>query len=429
MPAYFRPCIFNASLMSTRSQDPLLAFRFLEFRYYVAANFLFTSAFLIQEVVIGFELYKITNDPLAIGLVGLSYALPFMSLTLLGGHLADRLSKKKMLLISLSGMATCSALLSYFAGQLTNTPDESHLQYIIYGLIAVTGGCYAFYSPTASSLRPMLVPRYAYENAATWGSAGWQAGTIIGPALSGFIYAWKGFSNTILVVVGLQICVFFLLMLIGDRKIEQPEQGSLIVKIKEGIAFVIQKKMLLYSISLDLFAVLFGGVVAILPVFAKDILGVGAEGLGVLRAAPSVGAMIMLLALSFFSLLKNAWRTLLLSVAAFGVMTIVFAISKNFWLSVAALFFTGVFDSVSVVIRQTILQLLVPDEMRGRVGAVNGIFLSASNELGAFESGVAAKLIGAVPSVIFGGVMALGIVARVWTKSKRLFKTDLMEEI
>ncbi len=405
-----------------------MAFRFREFRYYVAANFLFTCAFLIQEVVIGFELYKITNDPLAIGLVGLSYALPYMSLSLFGGHLADRLSKKKMLLFSLTGIMISSALLSYFGAQLADTPDESRLQYIIYGLIAVTGACYAFYSPTASSLKPMLVPRYAYENAATWGSAGWQAGTILGPALSGFIYAWTGFSTTILVVVGLQVAVFLFLMLIGDRKIQQVEQGNLLAKIKQGIAFVFEKKMLLYSISLDLFAVLFGGVVAILPVFAKDILGVGAEGLGILRAAPSVGAMITLLTLSFFSLLKNAWRTLLLNVAAFGVATLVFALSKNFWLSVAALFFTGAFDAVSVVIRQTILQLLVPDEMRGRVGAVNGIFLSASNELGAFESGLAASLIGAVPSVVFGGAMAIGIVSWVWMKSKQLFKLDLMEE-
>lgn len=414
--------------MTAPVRDPLLAFRFPEFRYYVAANFLFTCAFLIQEVVIGFELYKITNDPLAIGLVGLSYALPFMGLSLVGGHLADRLSKKKILLISLTGMTACSALLSYFAAQLADTPGERSLQFIIYGLIAVTGGCYAFYSPTASSLKPMLVPRHAYENAATWGSAGWQAGTIVGPALSGFIYAWTDFSTTIQVVVGLQVVVFLLITLIGDRKILQQESGNLIVKIKQGIAFVFQKKMLLYSISLDLFAVLFGGVVAILPVFAKDILGVGAEGLGILRAAPSVGAMLTLLTLSFFSLLKNAWRTLLLNVAAFGVATLVFAVSENFWLSVVALFFTGAFDAVSVVIRQTILQLLVPDEMRGRVGAVNGIFLSASNELGAFESGLAASLMGAVPSVIFGGVMALGIVGWVWMKSKHLFGVDLREE-
>jgi MFS family permease len=413
--------------MTASANDPLLAFRFSEFRYYVAANFLFTCAFLIQEVVIGFELYKITNDPLAIGLVGLFYALPFMGLSLVGGHLADRLSKKKILLTSLTGMTICSVLLSYFAAQLAGTPGEGRLQFIIYALIAVTGGCYAFYMPTASSLKPMLVPRYAYENAATWGSAGWQAGTIVGPALSGFIYAWCGFSNTILVVVALLVVVFLLITFIGDRKIQQQETGHIIANIREGIAFVFQKKMLLYSISLDLFAVLFGGVVAILPVFAKDVLGVGAEELGILRAAPSVGAMITLLTLSFFSLLKNAWRTLLLNVAAFGVATLVFAVSKNFWLSVVALFFTGAFDAVSVVIRQTILQLLVPDEMRGRVGSVNGIFLSASNELGAFESGLAASLIGAVPSVIFGGAMAIGIVAWVWMKSKHLFGVDLRE--
>ncbi|MBI5915800.1 MAG: MFS transporter [Bacteroidetes bacterium] len=413
--------------MAKSEHDPLLAFRFPEFRYYVAANFLFTCAFLIQEVIIGYELYKLTKDPKAIAFIGLSYALPFMALSLLGGHFADKWSKKKILLGSLAGIAACSLTLFFVSKSMTDAAAARSLQYVIYAVVALTGGFYAFYSPTASSLKPLLVPRHAYENAATWGSAGWQAGTIVGPALSGFIYAWGGFSNTILAVIFLQVLVVGFILLIGDRKVENPEAGNIFQKVKEGIAFVGRTRMLLYSISLDLFAVLFGGVVAILAVFAEDILKVGPQWLGVLRAAPSVGAMLMLLLLTFTSVMDHAWKKMLLAVAGFGVATIVFALSKNLWLSIVALFFTGAFDAVSVVIRHTILQLVVPDEMRGRVGAVNGIFLSASNELGAFESGMAASWLGTVRSVVAGGVLSLAIVGWVWWKSRDLFDVDLRD--
>lgn len=390
----------------------------------MAANFLFTVGFLIQEVIIGYELYKLTNDPKAIGFVGLSYALPFMGLSLLGGHLADKVSKKKILLISVSGIAACSLVLFFVSKYLTGESAHS-LQYVIYAVIAATGGFYAFFSPTASSLKPFLVPREAYENAATWGSAGWQTGTIIGPGISGFIYNWGGFSNTILVVIALFGTVFGCILLIGDRKVVEQSEGDILQKVKEGIAFVVRTRMLLYSISLDLFAVLFGGVVAILSVFANDILKVGPEWLGVLRAAPSVGAVLTLFILTRTSVMDKAWRNMLLAVAGFGVATIVFALSKNIWLSITALFFTGAFDAVSVVIRHTILQLVVPDEMRGRVGAVNGIFLSASNELGAFESGMMASWLGTVRSVVAGGVLSLAIVSTVWWKSRDLFEVDL----
>ncbi len=410
--------------MSLEKKDSFLAFRYPEFRYYMMANFLFTVGFLIQEVIIGYELYKLTGDPKAIGFVGLSYAVPFMGLSLVGGHLADKMSKKKILLLSVSGIAACSLFLFFVSKSLTGESAHS-LQYVIYAVIAATGGFYAFFAPTASSLKPFLVPREAYENAATWGSAGWQSGTIIGPGISGFIYNWGGFSNTILVVIVLFSAVFGFILLIGDRKIVEQSAGNILQKVKEGIAFVGRTRMLLYSISLDLFAVLFGGVVAILSVFAQDILKVGPEWLGVLRAAPSVGAVLTLLLLTRTSVMDKAWRNMLLGVAGFGVATIVFALSKNIWLSIVALFFTGAFDAVSVVIRHTILQLVVPDEMRGRVGAVNGIFLSASNELGAFESGMAASWLGTVRSVVAGGVLSLAIVTVVWWKSRDLFEVDL----
>lgn len=417
-------------MTTSSTPDQFLAFRFPEFRLYVGATFIFASALLMQEVIIGYELYKITGDPFAIALVGLVQAVPFIGLSLYGGHLADVLSKRKVLIISLLAISLCSLGL-VFASQ--KWPGEAHvnlLQIIIYVVVFITGTCYAFYSPTKNSLMAFLVPRRAYESAATWGSTGWHMGTIVGPGISGFVYIWVGFSGTILLAALLMASTIVFWLFIKDYKIPPTgEKTGVWQKIKEGLRFVRKTRMLLYSISLDLFSVLFGGVIAILPVFAEDVLHVGADGLGILRAAPAIGALMMLVVLSRLSLLRRAWRTLLVFVAGFGVATLVFAISKNFYLSVAALFFTGAFDAVSMVIRSTIMQLLVPDEMRGRVGSVNGIFISASNELGAFESGTMARLMGAVPSVIFGGVASLAIVAFVWWKTRDLLDEDLRQVV
>jgi MFS family permease len=414
-------------MTSEANKQPFLAFSFPEFRLYMGASFLFTVAFLIQEVIIGYELYQVTGDPLAIGLLGLAHALPFIGLSLVGGHLADLFSKKKMLLISMAGMMACSLLLYLASRQLSSGNHSLSLQIAIYGVVFVTGACYAFYSPTASALKAFLVPKSAYENAATWSSTAWQVGTVTGPGVSGFIYAQAGFSNTILVVIALMGLAWLFLLQIRDRGAAPAGEGKIREKIREGIRFVRNTRMLLYAISLDLFSVLFGGVIAILPVFAEDILKVGPEGLGMLRAAPSAGALLTLLLLSTLSITRNAWRVLLLNVAGFGISTLVFALSENFLLSAVALFFTGAFDAVSVVVRQTILLMLTPDDMRGRVGSVNGIFISASNELGAFESGLAASLMGAVHSVVFGGAMTLLVVTWVWWKSRDLLSFDLRE--
>ncbi len=415
--------------MSKRNSKQFLAFRYPGFRFLVGASFFFNMALLMQEVIIGYEMYKITGDPLAIGLIGLAHAAPFIGLALIGGHVADILSKKRVIQVSLLGMMLCSLAL-YFAGKKLSGNDHTlGLQLIIYGVVFLTGVFRAFYSPTVQAMKAFVVPRSAYENAATWSSAGWQSGIIIGPGISGFIYDWVGFADTILVVFLFMGVVQLLWSQVKDPPIEKTEKGNAWKKIVEGLRFVRKTKMLFYSISLDLFSVLFGGVVAILPVFAEDILHVGASGLGILRSAPAIGGVLTLLIVSRISMLKNAWRTLLVFVAGFGIATLVFALSENFYLSVGALFFVGAFDSVSVVIRSTILQLVVPDEIRGRVNSVNGIFLTASNELGAFESGLAASLLGAVPSVVFGGAASLAIVGWVWLKTKDLLKVDLGKEV
>ncbi len=413
---------------TTPSADAYASLRIPEFRYFIGNSFLITATLLIQEVILGYELYRITHDPLALGLVGLAEALPFIALSLFGGHLADRGDKKRILQWSL-GLITLGSVILYLvfqpglAGELTQTTRLA----TIYGVLMLIGTARGFYSPASSSLKPFLVPRELYANSATWSSSFWQAGAIVGPGIAGFLYALVGFDTTLLVVIGLFMLCFVLISLIDKKPIPVniTPQANLWASLREGFSFVFSTKIVLYAISLDLFSVLFGGVVAILPVYAEDILKVGAEGLGVLRAAPAVGAVLTLLALSRFPPTHNAWRNMLLAVAGFGLATLVFATSTNFYLSIAMLFLTGAFDSVSVMIRQTILQIFPPDHMRGRVAAVNGIFVSSSNEIGAFESGLLARLMGTVPSVMLGGVLTLGVVTYVYAKSKELFSVRL----
>jgi len=399
--------------------------RYPEFRNLVLGSFLFTLALLAQEVAIGYELYRVTRNPLSLGLIGLVEAVPFISFSLFGGHIADKYSKRKILLRSVGGIAVSSIVLQIIIRLQGNISQASFL-IVIYLTIFIIGLCRAFLSPTSNSLRAILVPVHLYENASAWGSSAWQVGAIVGPMMAGFLYAWTGFANTLLVAVLMVAASFLLFVKIGEQPVQAMNDHSEIIEsIKQGIQFVFKTKIILYSISLDLFSVMFGGVMAILPIYAEDILHVGAQGLGILRAAPSLGAVITLLLLTRFSPMRHAWNNLLLSVTGFGISILVFAVSPWMGLSVAMLFIGGAFDSVSVVIRATILQVMTPDEMRGRVMAVNGIFLASSNELGAFESGLAAKLLGTVPSAVFGGVMTLLIVTWVYVRSGDLKNVEV----
>ena len=408
----------------TVKQDPFLALRYAEFRYFLFSNFFVTVGLLIQEVIIGYELYRITHDPLAIGMIGLAEAIPFILLSLFGGHYSDTLKKKNIMLWSLTFTLLASVVLYILSFSLLNAEHAQELKYTIWGVIFFIGICKAFFFPASTSLKAYLVPREVYANSSTWSSSSWQTGVIVGPGISGFLYSIFGFSGTLLFVMALIFLSIISVALIKNRPPDPSEAGTMLQKIKEGFAYVYKTKIILYSISLDMFSVMFGGVVAILPVFAEDILHVGAEGLGILRAAPSVGAVLMLFVLSKYSPMKHAWRNLMMVITGFGIATLVFALSENFILSIAALFATGAFDSVSVVIRATLLQLLVPVNMRGRINAINGIFLSTSNEVGAFESGLAAKIMGGVPSVVFGGAMTLIIVGYIFFKSGDLMKRD-----
>lgn len=416
--------------MKTISTDPYAALRYPEFVNLITTNSLITAALLIQEVVIGYELYKITHDPLSLGFIGLAEAIPYISLALFGGHYADRKDKRTIMQISQSVILVCSlGLIALMNPENRNHLSQTSLLLTVYGILAVIGFAKGFYSPAVSSMKAFLTPREVYSNAATWSGTFWQVGAIAGPGVAGFLYAYLGLINTLWVVVVILAVTQGMLLLISKKPIPQAaeeETVSLWQSIKEGIQFVYEQKILLYSISLDLAAVLFGGVIAILPVFAEDILKVGAEGLGILRAAPSVGAVLTIFMTAYFPPARHAWRNMLISVAGFGIATLVFAVSTHFWLSVVMLFFTGAFDAISVVIRQTILQVVPPDHMRGRVISVNSVFVSSSNEIGAFESGVLAKVMGTVPSVLLGGSLTMVIVIWVWIKSKELFKVELM---
>lgn len=415
--------------MTTETRiDTYASLRIPDFRYFVMNSFLITATLLIQEVVLGYELYKITRDPLSLGLVGLAEALPFIALSLFGGHLADRRDKKRILQWSLLVITLGSVILyAVFQPSIVGGLSQTAQLATIYGVLMLIGTAKGFYSPASSSLKPFLIPRELYANSATWSTSFWQTGAIVGPGVAGFLYSGLGFDNTLLVVIGLLVVCFWLITLVGRKPVPVSDAPVLRFResLKEGLRFVFRTQIVLYAISLDLFSVLFGGVVAILPIFAEDILKVGAEGLGFLRAAPAIGAVLTLAFMTRYPPTDNAWRNMLLAVAGFGVATIIFALSTNFYLSLIMLGLTGAFDSVSVIIRQTILQIFPPDHLRGRVAAVNGIFVSSSNEIGAFESGLAARLFGTVPSVLLGGAVTLVVLVYVYVKSKALLAVKL----
>jgi MFS family permease len=371
------------TIPNTPSQnDAYASLRYPEFRYFIANSFLVTAALLIQEVIVGYELYKITHDPLSLGLVGLAEVIPFIMVSLFGGHLADRYDKKIILQLSLSVIIIGSIVLYAFfqPAVLESLSPFQHLL-SVYSVFFLLGLAKGFYSPASSSLKPFLVPREIYHNSSTWSSSMWQAGAITGPGIAGFLYAFLGFTDTLLFIIGVMVVCLVLISLIGHKPIPVVKNEDTIWQsLREGLRFVFKTRIVLYAISLDLFSVLFGGVVAILPVFAEDILRVGPEGLGILRAAPSVGALLTMFAMAHYPPTHNAWRNMLIAVAGFGVFTIIFSLSTNFWLSCFALFMTGTCDSVSVIVRQTILLIYPPDEMRGRVASVNRIFLISYNE-------------------------------------------------
>jgi len=405
-----------------QKKDSFAALRYKDFRSYLGMRFFFTFAYQMQTTVLGFYIYEQTHSKVAIALIGLSEAIPAVGIALYGGYIADKYEKRKMLLILFSGVFLSSLIM--FVVTLKSMGTYIHIGWIVpvlYAMIFCNGVARAFYGPTIFTVYANSIPREIYPNAATWSSQGWQVASILGPFAGGFIYAFAGgiTGNFAVIMAFLLITLILVYRLRKYPAVFIPKE-SIYKSLREGIHFVFNSKMMIGAMSLDLFSVFFGGAVALLPVFALDILHVGSAGLGLMRMASSLGAALTMAVMARFSPLNKPWRNLLIAVTGFGLCIIGFGLSRSFILTLVFLFGEGAFDSISVIIRGTLVQLLTPDHMRGRVSAVNSMFIGSSNEIGDFESGMAARLLGTVPAVLFGGSMTLLIVTVTYFKTKSL---------
>ena len=399
--------------------------RVKNFRLYLLYRVFMTMAALMQSVIVGWQIYDLTHDVLWLGFIGLVEVIPQVTVSLFAGHYSDIWDRQKiikytslLLILGAVILLIYSTDTAYFSGKFGIYP--------LFISIFLTGLARGILSPAQVALMGQLIPRKLYANAATWNSANWQMAAVMGPAIGGMVYGFLGIIPAYSLVLGLYSFSFFMLLFIKIEKHEvaKTDEG-VFSRIRSGVTFVFKTPELLGAFTLDMFAVLFGGAVAMLPVFASDILLIGPQGLGLLRACPAIGATLMAVILMFQPPMKDTGKVLFISVMGFGLCMIFFALSKNFMLSGLLLIMSGAFDNVSVVIRGTILQLFTPDDMRGRVASVNSIFIGSSNELGAFESGVTAKIMGLVPSVVFGGFMTLIVVFTTIKVNKPLLRLSL----
>ncbi len=404
--------------------DPYAALRFQPFILLVVGRLVASMGEQMASVAIGWELYERTHLALALGGVGLVQVVPVILLSLPAGHAADRFDRKRIvlasqLLLALGAMGL--AALSFTRGSLV----------LIYGCLFLIGIARAFSGPAGATLLPQTVPPELFTNAATWSSSAWQAASVAGPALGGLMIAVQHRAGWVYVVDAVGALIFFgFVCLLHIRRLAQPVEAATLKSLAAGAHFLWNTKVILAAITLDLFAVLLGGATTLLPIFATDILHVGPSGLGWLRAAPSVGAVLVAVLLAHLPPLRRAGATLLWAVASFGMATIIFGLSRSFILSLLMLVVLGGVDNISVVIRSTLLLVGTPDEMRGRVSAVNSVFISASNELGGFESGLVASVFGPIASVVGGGIgtlLVVSAVALIWPQIRQLKRLNSLE--
>jgi MFS family permease len=401
--------------MTTQAQHSAAgaAFRYPNFRLFMIVRFLLVAAIEMQSVAVGWQIYEITRRPLDLGLVGLAQFLPGLLLFLLGGHVADRYDRRRVLLACYSGFALCSIALLTIT--LRGMQVGTHRVMPIYCVLVAMGFVRVFNSPAGQAFTPLLVPPEVFPSAAAWSSSIFNAGTILGPVIGGVLYALRGNPTAVYATASTALAASVAIMwAIRVPGMQQMSRGRDWSAVLAGFQYVWRNKLILGTTSLDLFAVLLGGAAALLPVFSREILHAGPRGLGLLRAAPGMGAALMAFVLAYVPLRRRAGIKMLCCVGAFGTFTIVFGLSRNLYLSMLALFLVGAADMVSVIVRSTVVQLATPDEMRGRVSAVNSIFIGTSNEFGQFESGLTAQWMGAVPAVIAGGVGTL-IVVGLWS--------------
>jgi MFS family permease len=401
------------------SHDPYAALRVKNFLWLILGYATSTVAREAQIVVVGWQVFEATRDPLALGMIGLAEALPFIAVALYAGHVADRLPRRP---IAIAG--TFAMLLSAIALLLFTTSGMIGRGHVwpIYLVIFLSGIARSFIRPAFTALSAEVVTRDLFANAVAWRSSTWQFAAVLGPAMGGLIYGFAGATAayaTVSVLMALALAALWLIA--HDARPQRADEIPIGESLRIGIKFLLGKRVLLAAMTLDLFSVLFGGAVALLPIFAH-LLGAGPQGLGVLRAAPAVGSLVTGIIVAHRPPMRRSGTALFASVAIFGLTMIVFAISRNFWLSLALLAVSGMADNVSVIIRGTLLQTLTPQHLLGRVSSVNQIFIGSSNEIGAFESGVAARVLGTVPSVIFGGIMTLVVVALTMAWSPQLRK-------
>ncbi|MFT3981392.1 MAG: MFS transporter [Ferruginibacter sp.] len=406
-------------------KNPYAVLSLPEYRFFIVGRFVFIMGLRMTGTVIGWWMYTLTNSPLALGLVGLSEVIPALLLALYAGHYIDINEKRDLLLKCTLLYIGCIVLLLALASPFSHDHMKPWtIASLICSVIAATGAIRAFSGPTFSALIAQIVPKELLPSAASISSATWLVGSISGHALGGFLIAYIGIFKSFFVILAFVTTGYFLLRNIAEKPILYKATSNTWQSVTEGLQYVFKTKEILGAMSLDLFAVLFGGAVALVPVFARDILFAGPVGFGWLNAAMDIGSIIMVTILTIKPLQRNQGRILFFTVAAFGACIICFALSKVFWLSFVSLMIAGCMDGVSVIVRSTILQLKTPDELRGRVMSVNSMFINSSNELGQFESGLTAKLMGTVRSVIFGGCMTIAVVIITWFKAPALRKME-----
>ncbi len=452
-PSSRRPSSSEGALDRTPKHDPYGAFRFRNFSLYAAGNLISVIGRQMLMISLEWEIYARTHSATALGLVGLAMALPVVLLSLPAGHVADRYNRKTILLCTQAVSAVCSLLLAWLSwkhlaipawpilqsgnGWLSSIASvfERHATYefsdyalpLIYVVVLISAVSRTFGWAARAAYFPKLVPRDTFSNAVTWNSSLFQVGSVVGPALGGLLLVRAGFPFIYVLDAFCALTFFALVLPIKSGDQGGRAQSNPWASLVEGMRFVLSKKVILATITLDMVAVLLGGATALLPIFADQILHCGTIGLGWMRAAPGIGAFVMALLIAYLPPMKHAGKTLLWVVGGFGVATIGFGLSHWLWLSLVMLTLTGVFDSVSVVIRHTIIQLLTPDEMRGRISAVNNIFIGTSNELGAFESGLSAAFFGPVISVVAGGVGTILVVfgvSAIWPETRKIGALD-----
>jgi MFS family permease len=411
----------SKTIQSSRFFDKHPALKIREFVLYLISRFGIIFALNMQSTIIYYWVYHITNDKLSLGFVGLAEVIPAIGCSFFSGHFVDQNEKRKIVLLCLPGYILVAICLFGIALPLFQENFKSiSIVNLIYFLIFLGGVLRSFYSPSMFSLFGLVVPREHYANATSWSSMSWQLGAVLGPLLAGVFIAFGGIQIGLLGVVVLELVLFFPILAIAVKPILKQVKEPVLQSVTEGLRFVLKTPSLLGAQCLDMFSVLFGGAVALLPVYQKEILHVNEVGFGILRSAPGIGALLTLGLLVFLPLKTQPGRKLFLCVTGFALSIIVFGISTNFYLSFFMLLLSGMFDAVSVVIRSTILQLVTPDAMRGRVAAVNTMFVSSSNELGDFESGDMAHWLGTVRAVVVGGCLTLGVIVFTFYKAPQL---------